>query len=427
MYLIVYLLLGLSLLFGPAEKDELETLDLPTVLHLVNAQNGHIAAAQAAVEAERFTMETMRLWANPEVEVEIENFAGSDTFSGFNGAEYAVKISQTLPISGAQGKMFEIGQMKLSEAEMASAKLSTDIRGSAMSAFVSALTAQQRLEILNSLDRAFRDLQHVVSQLENAGRISQLDSRRVSLEYRSFSLSLIRAESERFEAQRKLFSLWKRQPKSPLHLAGTLKRTGAVPSLTVCLELLQESDTWKLAGIPAEIGSIEVERAQRDKIPDLTIAAGIRHHNELNEHAYIVGFGIELPLFNSGSLAVETAEARLRQHMLDRTANQQHLQGEIAVLHQQLGSAHATIVEYETGILDEASEVYKSVLKGYQAGRYTLMDVIDSQRNHLTVQEDYLLALEAYHLLYVELFTSLGMPSTELMPDPKNLINGSER
>src|SRR3546814_18445218 len=79
---------------------------LPTVLTLAQAleeaqaRSPVLAAARADVEAARGRLRQAGFRFNPVLNVEVENFAGTGPYSGFNGTETTVSINQRLDLAG---------------------------------------------------------------------------------------------------------------------------------------------------------------------------------------------------------------------------------------------------------------------------------------------------------------------------------------
>src|SRR3546814_15283371 len=86
---------------APAVPPSVRTGPLPTVLTLAQAleeaqaRSPVLAAARADVEAARGRLRPAGFRFNPVLNVEVENFAGTGTYSGFNGPETSVPHNQS--------------------------------------------------------------------------------------------------------------------------------------------------------------------------------------------------------------------------------------------------------------------------------------------------------------------------------------------
>src|SRR3546814_3575960 len=72
------------------------------------------SAARADVEAARGRLRQARFRYNPILNVEVENFAGTGPYSGFNGTETTASVNQRLDIGGRRK-----ARMTLAEAQLA--------------------------------------------------------------------------------------------------------------------------------------------------------------------------------------------------------------------------------------------------------------------------------------------------------------------
>src|SRR3546814_11264613 len=91
---------------APAVPPSVRTGPLPTVLTLAQAleeaqaRSPVLAAARADVEAARGRLRQAGFRFNPVLNVEVENFAGTGHYSGFNGTETTVSLNQRLDLAG---------------------------------------------------------------------------------------------------------------------------------------------------------------------------------------------------------------------------------------------------------------------------------------------------------------------------------------
>ena len=138
---------------------------------------------------------------------------------------------------------------------------------------------------------------------------------------------------------------------------------------------------------------LAVERARR--IPDVTVTVGARRLAERGVTQAVVGLSVPLPLFdrNQGNVyeaarrtdkaddELETARIRFRNE-LQRSSNQLTLSRE-------------TADTLRTVVLPAAEDAFRTATRGFEAGKFGFLDVIDAQRTLLLARTRYLTALSS--------------------------------
>src|SRR3546814_5718142 len=102
----------------PPRSTRTDTLfPYTTRFRSAQARSPVLAAARADVEAARGQLRQAGFRFNPVLNVEVENFAGTGPYSGFNGTETTVSINQRLDLAGRRR-----ARMTLAEAELRAAE-----------------------------------------------------------------------------------------------------------------------------------------------------------------------------------------------------------------------------------------------------------------------------------------------------------------
>lgn len=123
---------------APSVPPEVRTGPLPAVLTLTQAleeaevRSPALAAARADVDAARGRLRQARFRFNPDLNVEVENFAGTGPYSGFNGTETTVSVNQRLDLGGRRKARMTLAEVELVAQEyrfaIARAELAQQVR-----------------------------------------------------------------------------------------------------------------------------------------------------------------------------------------------------------------------------------------------------------------------------------------------------------
>ena len=169
-------------------------ITLQDVLALAISRNPELGVFPYELRAADARKLQAGLRPNPELEVEIEEFAGSGDRSGFDGAETTVRVDQSIELGGKRAKRSRVAQLdkELTQWDYESARL--DVVREATQAFVEVLAAQQRVSLARKVVELSQQAHSAVAQRVKAGRDSPVDELRAGV-----ALSMSRIELQKAE------------------------------------------------------------------------------------------------------------------------------------------------------------------------------------------------------------------------------------
>src|SRR3546814_1707764 len=148
---------------------------VPTLLQALEeaeARSPALVAARADVEAARGRLRQARFRYNPVLNVEVENFAGTGPYSGFNGTETTVSVNQRLDIGGRRKARMTLAEAELAAQEyrfeIARAELGQQVRN----LFALGIAARDNL----ALARENEDRARALSRLRSEEETSELQA-----------------------------------------------------------------------------------------------------------------------------------------------------------------------------------------------------------------------------------------------------------
>jgi cobalt-zinc-cadmium efflux system outer membrane protein len=136
---------------------------------------------------------------------------------------------------------------------------------------------------------------------------------------------------------------------------------------------------------------VDVERSKG--VPDLTLSVGAKRDNELGRTQAIVGISIPLPFFDRNQGATYEALKRAEKASDEHQAARIRVLTELQQAWSQLNVASASARTLKSTVLPAAQQAYDAATKGFEAGKFGFLDVIDAQRSLLQARARYLTAL----------------------------------
>ncbi|MBE7558460.1 TolC family protein [bacterium] len=251
---------------------------------------------------------------NPELEAEVEDILGGQSgeqdLGGVEGAEGTLLLSQTIELAGKRMKRRLLAE---AEADVAAWDLEArrlELVTETHAAFVEVLAAQERVELAARLVEVASRAHDTVSRRVEAGKVSPVETRRARVALETQRTDLATASEALEAARRRLAAQWGGEPVFST-VAGNLELMPPAPELAVLNDTLAQNP--QLARWATEMAArrAALALAEARAVPDPSIGAGARYYNETDNHAFVVGVSIPLPLFDRNQGNIAAARERL--------------------------------------------------------------------------------------------------------------------
>ena len=372
-------------------------LTLAQALQLAFRHHPGLDATMLEIEAAEARTLQASLYPNPQVDVEIENLAGSGPLSGIQGTESTVAISQSILLGNKRKKQVESAALESDLAAWQAERKRLDLYADVHSAFNQVLIAQEDLVLKQELLQLSEKLVETISQRIRAGKVSTAEASRAQVIQARNKISRERAKRFLAESRQRLAATW--GSRKPLFFAveGEYDLLFTLPSLdSLQLHLMQNPD---LARFETEIrqrqAAIAVEEALA--IPDPTVTSGVRHVNESGDLALVVGISIPLPVTNRNQGNREEARVNLTKSERHREETHLELSRDLSVAYNQFQAVHNEVLALKNEIIPQAENAYQRINEGYLQGRFDFLDVLDAQKTLFESKDRYLHALREFH------------------------------
>jgi outer membrane protein, heavy metal efflux system len=386
------ILLSPFLLFfsHPVRAESSELLTLEQAQALAASRSLAITAAQREVDANDGAVRQAGAYRNPALTASVEDTrrATRTTTATLDfplelGGKRAARL-------GAADRARELAQAELDNVR-------AQLRADVVRAFFGVLVGQERVALIaNSAELAGRAAD-AIAQRVAAGKVSPVDETRARVDQANAQLEAAEAVAELQGARQALAALW---GEADLRFGAVLGDVELVPSRAPAGELARELDSSPaLLGRRIEIDRrralAEVERS--NGVPDLTLSVGAKRDNDLGRTQAIVGISIPLPFFDRNEGAAYEASKRAEKAGDDYEGARIRLAAELRQASNQLAIARVSAQTLRSAVLPAAEGAYDAARKGFEAGKFGFLDVIDTQRSLLHARVRYLAAISNCH------------------------------
>ncbi len=378
------------------------------------AFNPAIKASFLEIEARRGDAAQASYKPNPELLLEVENFAGSKDKTGAEAAEETLGITQMIEFGDKRLKRLQAAHLDTTLAGWDFEMTRLQVATQAADAYVDVVAIQERVKVLKEFVAIADKTKASVKARVDAGKASPIEIDRAVVAS-ARAKALLRGEEVRLQAaMRKLSVLWGAEAVDFSSASGRLRKGHAVPSMAVLKGFLDQNPT--LARWSDEIGrrvaQLSLERAK--SIPDVRVGAGVRQFNDNDSTALVASVSMPLQIFDSNQGNIAAAERRIAKAENDEQAARTTILSAFVEALGELEVAAAQVSSFERDVLPAASSAFDKTTLGYDEGKFDILNVLDVQRSVFDARLELLNARADYEKARVRLEALIGRDITDL-------------
>lgn len=401
---------GLASFESPEFVDPTGPLTLRQALSLVVLRSPELETTSYEIRAAEARRLQAVLVPNPEVELAVSEFGGTGSRRGFSSAESSLSLSQTIELGGKRQLRTKVADRDRELANWTYEAKRLDVILETTQRFIDVIAAQKTLSLAAESTDISQRVLNTVSERVKAGKIAPLEETRARVVFSTNRLAQERARRELQTSREKLAASWGSRTPLFSEAQGDYESLQEIPSYERVVG--QSSGNPDLARWPTAIErSEEFLRLEKAKnIPDPKVSAGVTRFQDSEESAFLVGLSVPFPLFDINPGGVREAEVALAQRAAERREAENKIATALSSAYQLLTSSHSEVVALQQQILPAAEEAFGVAQEGYQAGKFTFLELLDAQRALLDSRRSYIEALSDYHKSLAEVERLTGQP-----------------
>lgn len=385
-------------------------LTLRAALALTLEQNPELAAFSWDVRSAEAKILQARLRPNPELGILTEDFAGNKQSRGLTRSQTTLQLSQIIELGRkrrARVREATFGHV-LAKLDYETKRL--DVLRKTAQAFVDVLSAQRRVELAEENVNLAAGLLPDIQKRIEAGKASAVERTRSDVVVASARIEADQAQRALIVARQHLAAQWGRIEPNFLRVVGDLDHVESLPSfgrLVLSLTNNPEVARW----IPeTERREAAVRLQQAEAVPNLTLLGGPRYNAETDQVTNVVGFSLPLPFWNRNQGAILDARNQLAKAADEQRSAMTRLSTGLSDAYQTVQRTANEIRILKESVLPGAESAVQAVQEGYQAGRFTYLDVNEARRTLTASRLQYLQALTDYHKAVADIEALTAQP-----------------
>jgi len=369
-------------------------LTLARTQELALRNNPSLAQAAARVDAAWGKLVQSGLYPNTIIGYhanEVGNYGGPGVQGGFIRQKIITGGKIRLNRSMARHEL-QIAEVELTVREQ---RILNDVN----SRFFEMLVGQQRLTLTQELVRIAESFVQSTETLLKAGRVNENNMLQAQLESDNAYILRDNARNLYHESWRRLRATIG-DPGLPIQSAeGNLAKKAQEFNWKESLQhLLAKHPKITMARIEIDRSYVALQRACRERYPDVDVMLSVRHHNVTSDDVANIQVGFPLPLFdrNQGNIFKAQAELAIAESQLQKV--ELNLQDQLATTFRRYANSRQQVERYQQQMLPRAQRSLDFVTKGYRQGQVDFLTLLTSQRTYYQVNLQYLDALRTLRL-----------------------------
>lgn len=330
---------------------------------------------------------------NPEVGVELQNFAGTGAVRGIKSLETTLTLSQLIELGGKRERRVEAAEAALGGVATDYDVARLDVLSETTRRYVDVAEAQAELEATQrSIDLA-KQAGEAVERRIRAGAASTAERNRANIARLRAQLDAQRAQGELDARRVALGAMWGQGAPDFNTVSGDLYAIPPLADFASFADRIQTSPDIARFASERRLREAEVKLAQAEAVPDLTVGAGVRRLNSGAEvggtgadYGLVASLNLPLPLFNRNQGKIAAAQERIGQSDAERDAALLRTRAVLYGLYQAAAQARRQAEALRGEALDQAEQALTLTQRGFLNGRFSFLELADAQRQVLELR-----------------------------------------
>jgi cobalt-zinc-cadmium efflux system outer membrane protein len=281
--------------------------------------------------------------------------------------------------------------------------------------FIQAITLQRDIGLTKELLKISNEFLSNLNKRIEAGKVSPAEASRAKVIVSALEISLINSELSYRSAKQQLRALLGVDKFAFNEVGGELKIMDVLPGIELLQEKLSQSPELARYDKVFEREEAMIELEDSKSVPDLNIAVGWRWLNQTSDNgvviganAFVLGASIPLPIYDRNQGALQEAKIRFDQKKSKLRSDRNNLISDFNTTYNNLISLSEALKKLNNESIPYAQNAFEIIRDGNLVGRFTILDVLDTQRTLFELQSEYLRTLGNYNIQIVRLERLIG-------------------
>ncbi|MEC7121300.1 MAG: TolC family protein [Pseudomonadota bacterium] len=333
-------------------------------------------------------------------------------------------LSQKIDLFGTRSAQQRLTQLQL-EAEQFNQNLYPQALALAVkAAYQQVVLAEQALKLAQEQQQLSQQSLDVAQKRVQAGRTAEIEATRLAIQHRAINADLSQAQATHQLARQQLSLYWGNPNPQFLQTTGT----SAWPNWSrAALDVQLAQDPQQIiANYALQQSAAQLDLAQRQRYGAPTVSFGIENNQSANGSSaqVLLGVSMPLPIFSQNQASVIAAQAAQSLAQSQAQISQRQRQRVVYRLWQQQQNIISQYHSLQAEQIPLAKTVQQKMLIGFEAGKFSVLEVQQAQQDVLQRQQQAQQLLVAGWEIVLRLEAIFaGLPIDSNLSDPSFIDN----
>ena len=373
---------------GPAHAAGTPPMSLEEAVRRALAHDPQLQAEHESVRAAQARVRQAGVRPNPEIGLDVENFAGTGGQRSFSGAELTLGVTQKLELGGKREARVGVAERSVEVAALTRVELQRDIVAQAAAIYAEAVSASRTHAALKD---QIGDLERIVGLLKRraaAGAAPLADATRAEIDL-ARSRSELEAAKAQTEAARGRLALIVGIGADRLVLPASMpaEDTGTASYAVLETGLTRHPRLARFTAIQRERAA-QLAAETTLATPDLTVGVGVRRREGEGDTGLVVSAAIPLQIFDQNAGNIDASKAELARSNADLDSARRKLALEFQTAYADGNAACDRTLRLARDIVPAARRVLAETETGFSKGRMSALALLDAVKAKASAQID---------------------------------------
>ncbi len=368
-----------------------------TLLHSPALQ--HFPYQQRAIEADVLQA---GLKPNPTFKADLENVFGTGNSRFLSGAELTLSLSQLIEMGDKRQQRINVANARMPALQQQYEVQRLDVVAQTLRHFYQALRLDAMLDWNQQRIDKEKTALKVIEHRADAGAVGSADVLRMQLRLARSENQQKQLRNERQLAYQKLAANWVGTVDFET-LTGDLAMLPVVPETEVLNQAISQTPTYLQVHALSRLREAQISLAEAQAEADITVGAGIRRMEGVNDNALVFSFSMPLQFNNRNQGNIARANAEYQQELQAMQLTVTQIEMALAEIRIAMQNNLALSQSLKSNLQPIAKALLDSTAEGYELGQYSVLQWVDAQSELFAVERELIEAQTAVHLQMLEL------------------------
>ncbi len=343
----------------------------------------------------------------------LEDFAGSGSARDVRSIEATLSLSRILELGNKADRRGAVIERHAYLQQNENDINRLDLMAETARRFVRVAADQRRLQIAEDAIVLINLTEKTVEERIRVGKTPTTERQRIAIDMANYELDLEHKRHEMASSRIQLATLWNDKQANFKNVSADIFRLDTLPDFNTLAGYLERNPDLVRYIRAEDLANAKIRLAQSKRKPDLELNAGLRYLGGSDDVALMFSASIPLGTAGRAQHRIDEAEALARIEPLNLEQRSMELYATLFEIFQEMKHARDAIEVLTEKIVPAAKTMLAAYEKGFQAGRYSLLELIQVQEILRNAHSRSIDMAANYHTYRIEIDRLTGVKTTK--------------